>query len=323
MTTIAMIADTHGFMPPPPPCDLVLLSGDIGPDGTDEEQKHWFLTEMARWLEQCHAPVVAVPGNHDHILFLDRDITRKLPWTFIADATTEQCGLKIHGFPWVPLEKNTHWHLMEQYIHSQVEAIPDGIDILLLHAAPYGFGDRMNHDCHQRRERCGYAALRSRLHRTKLAVCGHNHNSRGCWQLEGTTIVNATTGYNGSVNGRGFRGEKPHSWWILQYDHGVGPKLLNGEQDVFPFVPGEYEYDRVGIGKRGLVLEPDGSISRGAARMEMNWRIRYTNRFKKPTLIISGDQEDCMHLVMEDENTWKGRWDNYEKNDVILKRQTV
>ena len=67
---IVGVSDLHGMLPEIPPCDLLLIGGDITPvtNHAIPFQAEWLDTTFRRWLEQAPArKVVGVAGNHDYI----------------------------------------------------------------------------------------------------------------------------------------------------------------------------------------------------------------------------------------------------------------
>src|SRR4051812_1778145 len=100
---LAAISDLHGYLPDTPPCDALLIAGDICPvdDHSLPYQREWLKTAFAPWLERQPATkIVGIAGNHDFIAEEDDDLMRGLPWTYLRDETTEAGGLTIHGSPW-------------------------------------------------------------------------------------------------------------------------------------------------------------------------------------------------------------------------------
>src|SRR5688572_1054075 len=72
---IAALSDQHGFLPDIPPCDLVIVAGDVCPDGVGRAtammrpdlQKVWFDDNIRPWLAAAPAVRrVLTWGNHDY-----------------------------------------------------------------------------------------------------------------------------------------------------------------------------------------------------------------------------------------------------------------
>ena len=59
------VADLHGYLPEIPPCDVLLVAGDICP--TDDErpatQRRWLHSTFATWLAGVPAPCATSTGT--------------------------------------------------------------------------------------------------------------------------------------------------------------------------------------------------------------------------------------------------------------------
>jgi Icc-related predicted phosphoesterase len=66
------------------------------------------------------------------------------------------------------------------------DLIPEGIDILLLHGPPHGYGDFSPYD----HVHTGSPSLLTRIEqiRPKLVVAGHIHNGRGVYHIPDRTV---------------------------------------------------------------------------------------------------------------------------------------
>ena len=105
---IVAISDQHGFLPSVPPCDLLIVAGDICQDFVDgvpaiaepASQKGWFDSRVRAWLRQSPATYkIATWGNHDFCAHYGR-IPARLRCTFLVDQSIEIEGLLVHGTPW-------------------------------------------------------------------------------------------------------------------------------------------------------------------------------------------------------------------------------
>ena len=170
--TVVAIADLHGWLPSPPACDLLLIAGDICPDGVD--QTAWLDTQFRRWLEAVPARhVVATWGNHDYAA--EWGCVPALPCTFLVDAALDIEGLRLYGTPWTPESPQWAFSEPEHVLAERFARIPDDTDILISHCPPRGWCDW---DAIGRR---GSVALEASLHRARprLTVCGHAHDGYG------------------------------------------------------------------------------------------------------------------------------------------------
>lgn len=67
---VVATSDLHGFLPQIPPCDLLLIAGDVCPVWNHRLpfQRKWLRETFTPWLESLPArKIVGVWGNHDSI----------------------------------------------------------------------------------------------------------------------------------------------------------------------------------------------------------------------------------------------------------------
>lgn len=195
------IADLHGFLPPIPRGDVLLIAGDIVPlhlQHSVQKSYDWLDTTFRYWLRaQPVSHVVAVWGNHDWIGERAPHLVPalKLPWTLLQDTETTITlpltneTLRIYGSPWQPPFMQWAFNMDEGQLRRRWAGIPDGLDILLLHGPPHGILDQAPGGTH-----CGSESLRERVDqvRPKVTVFGHIHHSRGILEVDGCRFVNVT-----------------------------------------------------------------------------------------------------------------------------------
>ncbi len=105
----------------------------------------------------------------------------------------ELFGLRIWGTPWQPWfyawAFNAPRRDGEAFLATKFDAIPSGIDVVVAHGPPRGYGDRTSAG-----ERVGSTAMTATLERVRprLMVCGHIHPGYGCYRLGVTEIINAS-----------------------------------------------------------------------------------------------------------------------------------
>lgn len=100
---VVATSDLHGFLPQIPPCDLLLIAGDVCPVWNHRLpfQRKWLRETFTPWLESLPArKIVGVWGNHDSIAESNPDKVPPLPWTNLIDEVIEWEGLRIYGLPW-------------------------------------------------------------------------------------------------------------------------------------------------------------------------------------------------------------------------------
>ncbi|MBI2220399.1 MAG: metallophosphoesterase [Acidobacteria bacterium] len=159
---IVALSDQHGFLPDIPPCDLLIVAGDICPDRfgpfvarhDPHQQKAWFDQKVRPWLANAPAThKILTWGNHDwcgqacsfrsdspkHARSTDMQILVDEETTMPVPGAGQ---ISVWGTPW----SNTflQWAFMKEAgdLEPIYAAIPFGIDILVSHQPPCGYGDR-------------------------------------------------------------------------------------------------------------------------------------------------------------------------------------
>lgn len=193
---VANLADLHGNLPPVPPCDLLLLAGDLCPavDHGVERQAAWLDGPFRAWLQALPVQrIVGIAGNHDFVFERRPELVpADLPWTYLEDSATEVAGLTIWGSPWTPWFHDWAFNAPkeggEATLGQRYAAIPSGTDVLLIHGPPRGYGDRTAAGIS-----AGSTALTDAIDRLAPQLCafGHIHEARGEWHRDGTTLINA------------------------------------------------------------------------------------------------------------------------------------
>lgn len=192
MSHVVAVSDLHGQLPAIPPCDLLLLAGDLCPlaDHSERGQRAFLAGPFADWL--AHVPAAAtvgVAGNHDLILEREPALAAALPWTYLCDTGTELAGLRIWGSPYAVTFGD--WAFMEpdSELEGRFAAIPDGLDVLMVHGPPFGVLDRA-----RRGVDTGSHALRRAIERARpqVAIFGHIHEAHGAELLGATRCLNVS-----------------------------------------------------------------------------------------------------------------------------------
>jgi Icc-related predicted phosphoesterase len=170
--TILATADLHGWLPPVPRCDLLLIAGDICPPSNQPE---WLDTEFRTWLRRSPAKEVVVTwGNNDsaaHAAALP-----DLPCVTLVDQTVTCAGLRIYGAP------STTGVIYERWMSDEDDdlldglRLPDRVDIVVCHVPPFGVLDSTGHGVST-----GSRTLLREITRVQpdITICGHVHAARG------------------------------------------------------------------------------------------------------------------------------------------------
>lgn len=189
--TVVAMADTHGFHDRlvVPDGDVLIHAGDLTQLGRRPE-----LEAVRDWLRGLpHPHKVIVAGNHDFLFEQEPVAARALfsDFIYLEDAEATVAGLRIWGSPWQPWFHSWAFNLHRGApIDAKWRLIPPGLDVLVTHGPPAGYGDR----CFDGRE-VGCEDLLEHLRRTqpRFHLFGHIHEARGQWQVGPTRVCNVTT----------------------------------------------------------------------------------------------------------------------------------
>ena len=213
---IVALSDQHGFLPDVPPCDLLIVGGDVCPDRVDGAlaehspavQKAWFDDHARPWLARAPAThKILTWGNHDWCGqacdFSDDFPGRAYSTTLqvVVDAGTRvpsaheaERMVSVWATPWS--NQFMHWAFMKARpdLAQVYAAIPDGIDILVSHQPPLGHGDRHHPPGAEEAEHLGNPDLLAAIDRIKprVVICGHIHGGHGRFDYNGTPIYNVS-----------------------------------------------------------------------------------------------------------------------------------
>lgn len=132
---ILHLSDTHGShrsLGRLPEADVIVHSGDIAMNGSSSEA-----LDFMRWFSALpYAHKIFVAGNHDACLYgavidgLDSNCN------YLCNSSVEIDGVTFYGVPMF-MEDCSSGRQKEFY-----EMIPDGVDVLITHAPPYGILDQ-------------------------------------------------------------------------------------------------------------------------------------------------------------------------------------
>ena len=184
------VADLHGYLPEIPPCDVLLVAGDVCP--TDDErpatQRRWLHSTFASWLAGVPArSVIGVAGNHEFVGESEPEALRDLDWHYLQDEGLELDGLSYYGSPWTARFQDWAFMLDEDELAKCWEVIPAGLDVLCVHSPPKGFGDEIGEFS------IGSPSLLAAIddRAPRLCVYGHAHDGYGQRQRGSTALINA------------------------------------------------------------------------------------------------------------------------------------
>jgi 3',5'-cyclic AMP phosphodiesterase CpdA len=203
---IIATSDLHGKLPEIPPCDILIIAGDVCPvwDHTVRFQLDWLGGTFRQWLESIEANyIVGIAGNHDFVFekWPDQVEELDLPWTYLLDeqqpflnfGETGVTALKIYGTPWVPNLSYWAFHDDDAGLDARFAAIPENTDIVVSHGPPMGYCDLTVPKFGS--VHAGFPGTNDMLERVKpkALICGHIHEGYGVAKHpSGATIYNVS-----------------------------------------------------------------------------------------------------------------------------------
>ena len=190
---IVAVADTHTFeedLKDVPDGDVFVHAGVMVRGGSLEEME-----AVAAWISALpHEHKVIVAGNHDWCFDRDRAKTLALfsgNVTYLQDEEATIGGVRFWGSPWQPAFNDWAFNLPRgQALAQKWELIPDGVDVLVTHGPPAGYGDSSGM---VGRQGCEDLIREVRRAAPKLHMFGHIHQDGGVWQEGETLFANVTT----------------------------------------------------------------------------------------------------------------------------------
>lgn len=221
---VCAISDLHGFLPQDlPEAEICLIGGDIIPLEMQRDNPKcakWFRTRFLKWVRnQKFEKVFAVGGNHDFFLYsiykndnyIERVLYHNDKFELLEDSASEyisnDCKIfKIYGTPWCKPFGNWAFMYEDEGLKEVYKDIPNDVDILLTHDAPYGTSDQcleetfynyktLNDKGELEFPHIGNVPLRDIIieKKPKVVVHGHLHSSNHeCEYLNDTKVYNVS-----------------------------------------------------------------------------------------------------------------------------------
>ncbi len=200
---IRAYADLHGYLPVVPPCDVLLLAGDICPisgeygDHTPKQQARFLKAQFYRWCLDVPAEyIVLTPGNHDAIFeHKNRGFHYELPQkvALLIDEAVEidRGGPRVFAQPWIPTLKMWPFYKMNSQLEELAEKLPRDVDIWMFHGPP--LVDRSTYALDMvRGKHAGNPYVTPKIldRRPQLVVCGHIHEGFALDEIGEVPIAN-------------------------------------------------------------------------------------------------------------------------------------
>lgn len=200
---ICCISDLHGFLIDDiEPCDLVIICGDLvslNCQSSSKKTKQWYLNRFKPWAEELPCDkVLFIAGNHDlhfrkDMLWVREQFNETQKVTYLENESYEYKGIKIFGSPYCKVFGDWAFMYSNDILKELYSEIPDNVDILMTHDAPYGCSDiLLEEDCPW----CdgghiGNVPLREAIleKKPKYNLHGHLHSTNHSEEFLGDTSV--------------------------------------------------------------------------------------------------------------------------------------
>lgn len=203
------MSDLHGYLPEIDKCDLVLICGDIvslRSQRYPKSCKKWYTRVFQPWVDSLPCDkVLFIPGNHEVGVEGHDDEYKKLfgpykkatilihePYEYLSD---DGIFYKIFGTPYCKVFGNWAYMRPNSDLKEKFSEIPEGLDILLTHDAPFGVSDILLQKEYYTGEHIGNKPLAEAiLQKAPKIVChGHLHStSREFEELGYSKVVNCS-----------------------------------------------------------------------------------------------------------------------------------
>lgn len=196
MKVVAM-SDLHGDLPRVSSfeeCEVAFICGDFSPlniQANDRKMKKWLSGTFKPWCEALPCDkVFFIAGNHDWVALRDPEfmktvfpIDEKVTYLCHEKASyisKEGKEYKLFGTPFC--KQFCNWAFMEEddELAKLYLAIPDGLDVLLSHDQPYGYGDIILQEIYWNEgEHIGNKPLLETVfvRQPRYMFCGHLHST--------------------------------------------------------------------------------------------------------------------------------------------------
>lgn len=209
---VTALSDLHGVLLPVEdfkPCELICICGDISPlniQGNHRRMRQWAREVFKPWCESLPCDkVIFIAGNHDsfaqNLDFMytqfpkDSKVTYLFhePYIYVSKSGKEY---SIFGTPYCKLFGNWAFMEMDEILEKLYSTIPENLDLLLTHDAPFGVSDVLLQKVHWNTgEHIGNKPLAKAIleKNPKIALHGHLHStSREFEELGYSKVTNCS-----------------------------------------------------------------------------------------------------------------------------------
>ena len=210
---IAALRDLHGILPEASffedDAEILILCGDILPLGIDQkipESRDWFKNDFIGWRKTLpFKKVIFIAGNHDFYCELCSEELKDMfsehsDTTYLHNSGLEYISedngkvYKIFGTPYCKIFGNWSFMREEWVLKGIFSKIPEGLDILITHDAPYGVSDQVGFGSYYVKHAGGFELKEAILEKNpKLVLHGHLHTSNHSREILGLSDVYNTS----------------------------------------------------------------------------------------------------------------------------------
>ena len=190
------LSDLHGTLLPVEdyfePCELVCICGDISPlniQANHKKMRKWLVNDFKPWCESLPCDkVIFIAGNHDfsfqNLDFMytqfpkDKKVTYLFHENYVYTSRSSK-EYSIFGTPYCKLFGNWAYMEMDDVLDKLYQDIPENLDILLTHDAPFGVSDVLLQLGYYTGEHIGNKPLSAEILRKapKIVCHGHLHST--------------------------------------------------------------------------------------------------------------------------------------------------
>lgn len=211
MIKICAISDCHGDLPEIKPCDLVLICGDSVPlkvQASTNGTKKWYKDKFKTWAENLPCEkVIFIAGNHElrfpgHQIIYEKIFPSSDKVIYLCHKeyiyTHDGTDYRIFGTPYCKIFGNWAYMYPDDTLKQAFNEIPENLDILITHDAPYGVSDIvLQSSCswYDGKTHLGNIPLREAIleKKPKIVVHGHIHSSsREFENLGSSKVINCS-----------------------------------------------------------------------------------------------------------------------------------
>lgn len=215
---ICVTSDHHGMLPLYPSyfweqlndTEILCICGDIIPLRIQTnmlESLKWLLEEFKPWAEALPVEkVIFIGGNHDFVCERKKkDVQEMFPLsskvTYLHNSGLEYVSIQdsktysIFGTPYCHQFGNWAFMLSEEKLKEKFNEIPENLDILITHDAPYGTSDICFEGFAASKGHIGCPELRDAIIEKKPSWCFHGHlhtSNHEIETLEFTKVINCS-----------------------------------------------------------------------------------------------------------------------------------